>query len=110
MFAHASEVVKIIDLPKIETNEESFQFRVEISRRCDTGEFFAKVYRCDSYRLQPTFPQINGELLPEWQGDVLFYVVDDNFHGLSGEAMEDVLNAVASRFEKIFGNHFLKGD
>lgn len=41
----------------------NFDFRVEVFQRHEQCQFFAKIWRSDVYRLQPTFPQENGKVV-----------------------------------------------
>jgi hypothetical protein len=93
-----SELVKTIELdpyPIAEPAAETLKFRIEILRRSDTGKFFARIYRRETFRLQPTFPQIAGKL-PQYQGDHEFHILDDALapRRFEEQTVEEVLKKV----------------
>ena len=101
------EVTKIIELEPIDMSEavgESYKFRIEILRECkQDGQYHARVYRRETYRLQPTFPMINGE--PEnacWDHEIL--VVDDaqDWEHCTGQSADEALTQVTQRIHAIF--------
>lgn len=99
-----SEVVKVFDLEPFEAGEgDLYRFRLEVTRELSTGLFRGNVYRLETFRLQPTFPQQKGQL-PDWQADALIHVVDDYYDRdlLSGRSVDEVLEqfqrALADRF------------
>jgi hypothetical protein len=63
----------------------------------------AKVYRLETYRLQPTFPQKNGAP-PDLKNDALIYVVDDVFDSdeLRGASIEEVVAKFGKAFNVLF--------
>lgn len=100
-----SEVVKVLDVEPFEAGEgDLFRFRLEVARELNTGSFHGTVYRLETYRFQPTFPQQDG-LLPAWQHDALVQVVDDSYDRdlLAGRSVDEVIDkfqrALADRFE-----------
>jgi hypothetical protein len=100
-----SEVVKIVDVRPFTIGAgDAFRFRLEISRVLNTTFHFGKVYRLETYRLQPTFPQVDGAL-PVIKNDALIYIVDDVFDQdeLRGESIEDVIASFEKVFHRIFG-------
>lgn len=98
-----SEIVKIIDIEPIIVGEgDAFRFRLEVRR---VGlVFHGTVYRLETYRLQPSFPQSNGEV-PEWKNDGLIHVVDDNFSvdALTGRSAEEVVDKFQNLLTDTFG-------
>ena len=101
------EVVKIFELEPLDVAEdvgESYKFRLEILRACTSnGPYHARVYRRETYRLQPTFPMINGEPQNEsWDHEIL--VVDDaqDWESCTGWSVEEVLAQVTQRIHEIF--------
>ncbi|MDR1423452.1 MAG: hypothetical protein LBI92_02430 [Azoarcus sp.] len=98
------EVVKIFDTEAFQTgNGEAFQFRLEIVHNLKTNTYKGKVYRLETYRLQPTFPQTEG-CPPGWKNDALIYVSDDMFDNkaLSGVSIQEVVEKFQTSFDKIF--------
>jgi hypothetical protein len=58
-----SEIVKVVHLEPIQTGNESLHYRLEISKDPASGKFSPILWRRESYRIQPTFPQRQGCLL-----------------------------------------------
>lgn len=99
------EVVKVLDVEPFEIEGgESFRFRFEIARALGESLFIGKVYRLETYRLQPTFPQSDG-VVPDWQNDALLFVADETLNSgeFAGGSMEDVLTQFRSVLESVFG-------
>jgi hypothetical protein len=100
------EIVGIFDFSPLEFNEsgESFKFRVEVLRQVGKSRiFFARVYRHETLRVQPTFPldQIHRE---ESMADHEIIVSDDmvgrdNYRASSKAA---VIRNVKKRIEEMF--------
>lgn len=100
-----SEIVRIFDVEAFEAgNGDVFRFRLEILRSMEDSTFIGKAYRFETYRLQPTFPQLEGTL-PEWQSDSLICVADEMFNVelLIGKSVDEVLNKFQSELSRIFG-------
>jgi hypothetical protein len=99
-----SEVVAIFDVDPFQIGDgDTFRFRLEVLRNVDTNTYKGKVYRLETYRLQPTFPQAEG-FPPDWENDALIYVSDDMFDSdkLSGESTQDVVEKFKKYFDEIF--------
>lgn len=99
-----SEVVKTFDVETFQVGEgDAFRFRLEVSRKLNTGSYVGKVYRLEMYRLQPTLPQTDGSL-PDWKNDALIHVADDMFDSdeLRGESVQEVVEI----FEKSLKDFF----
>jgi hypothetical protein len=102
-----SEVVRAIDLDPYEIahpGAEPLKFRVEILRRSDTQKFYARIYRSETFRVQPTFPQSKGKPIAKNQGDHEIFVLDD-FLGagdFKGTSVEEVLRKVEKAINKLF--------
>jgi hypothetical protein len=101
------EVVKIIDLEPIiipENVGESYKFRIEILKKYKTeSQYHARVYRRETYRLQPTFPLIDGKPEHEsWDHEIL--VVDDgqDWESCAGQSFDEVLEKVLQRIHEVF--------
>ena len=98
------EVVKTFDVDAFRTrNGEAFRFRLEVVRDLGGPSYKGKVYRLETYRLQPTFPQSKGRL-PDFQNDALIYVADDMFDSnvLTGGSVEEVVEKFHRMFDDIF--------
>jgi hypothetical protein len=88
------EVVRILDIEPIHINGgEDFRFRLEIVKEVNTKNYKGIVYRLETYRLQPTFPQKKGGI-PDWQHDAEIYVVDDYFasKNICGDSEQSVID------------------
>ena len=100
----STEVVKTFDVEPFQAGEgDSFRFRLEIIRNLDSGTLTGKVYRLETYRLQPTFPQTEG-VLPDWGHDALIYVVDDMFNPdtLVGASVQEVVEKFENTLHSLF--------
>ena len=98
------EVVKVVDTEAIQVGEnEEFRFRLEICNEINSNAYFGKVYRLETYRLQPTFPQLDGNL-PSWMNDALIYVLDEVFNpiDLMGSSPQEVLNSFQKELSEKF--------
>jgi hypothetical protein len=60
---HYWEIVKVIDLEPIQTGQNSLSYRLEIVQDSYTRKFSPSLWRRESYRIQPTFPQSQEKLL-----------------------------------------------
>jgi hypothetical protein len=102
----AWEVVKVVDLKEITlaNDSPSFSFRVEILREWrPRGTYRARVYRKETFRVQPTFPQKAGR--PQYEpSDEEFFVEDivGNWEGLHGRTAKEVLEKVLQKINKTF--------
>lgn len=102
------EVVKTYELEPIATPSgagESYKFRIEILRESGSRTVFhARVFRHETYRIQPTFPQKNRMPRREaWDHEII--VLDDQFESqdFRGKNAEVVLEKVMKRIQEIFG-------
>ncbi len=100
------EVVKVVDLNEIVLANDSprLSFRVEILRGWRSrGVHRARVYRKETFRVQPTFPQHNGK--PQYEpSDEEFFVEDiaGNWDTLKGRTAKDVLDKVLRKLRQTF--------
>jgi hypothetical protein len=96
------EVVKTYDFePYKVINDEPFRYRLEIAQNLRTKTYIGKVYRLETYRLQPTFPQSNG-CPPERLDDVLVFVDDHIIDPLNGASINEILEKFQRYFHEIF--------
>lgn len=73
------EVVRTIDLEAIDAGEaqESFKFRIEVLRDLGQSEsFFVRIYRRETFRIQPTFPLEESGPHNDL-ADHEFFIIDD---------------------------------
>lgn len=99
------EVVKIIDMEPFQAGVgDAFRFRLEVVRDLNGELYKGKVFRLETYRLQPTFPQTEG-ILPEWKNDALIFVADDMFDSdaLCGPSVRDVIEKFQRAVDSVFG-------
>lgn len=102
----AWEVVKVVDLKEIPlaNDSPSFSFRVEILREWrPRGTYRARVYRKETFRVQPTFPQSAGK--PQYEpSDEEFFVEDvaGNWDALQGKTVKEVLDKVLREIRQTF--------
>lgn len=99
------ELVKTFDVESIELEDaEDLNFRIEVFNEMSSSIYFGKVYRMETFRLQPSFPQTDGAL-PTWMHDGLIYVADDMFDldKLRGASVEEVVDAFHVLLSHQFG-------
>jgi hypothetical protein len=103
-----SEVVRVFDVEPFVIGGHSdddcyYRFRLEVARNLNTNTYIGRVYRLESYRLQPTFPQVEGHP-PDWQDDALIYVLDHMFGSdmLSGESVDEIVEKFQKSLNDIF--------
>lgn len=100
-----SEVVKVFEVELFHAGDgDAFRFRLEVLRSINEGSFVGRVYRLETYRVQPTFPQSKGEL-PDWKSDALIFVADEVFDSgvLRGCSVDEVLAKFQVELSRIFG-------
>jgi hypothetical protein len=99
------ELVKTLDVEPFQAGDgDAFRFRLEIFREMGTASFVGKVYRLETYRLQPTFPQTNGDP-PNWKQDALIFSADEMFAtaALAGDSETGVIEQFRTALEQMFG-------
>jgi hypothetical protein len=102
----AWEVVKIVDLNEIVLANDNprISFRVEILRAWRSRRTHrARVYRRETFRVQPTFPQSAGK--PQYEpSDEEFFVEDvaGDWGTVKGRTAKDVLDKVLRKLRQIF--------
>ena len=100
-----AEVVRVIDVEPFQAGDgDAFRFRLEVLNSPTTGMYTGKVYRLETYRLQPSFPQSEGKT-PDWTHDALIYVADDMFSAqvLQGASPQEVVEKFQHALEQMFG-------
>jgi hypothetical protein len=100
---HYKELVRIVDLEPISTEETNqyYHFRIEIMRDESSEKGYqARVYRRESYSLQPTFA-VDGELAYDIADCWLWIEDEQNLLGkIEGDTVEEVIEqAVSARDE-----------
>jgi hypothetical protein len=102
-----SELVRAIDVEPFDAgNGDAFRFRLEISREVNTTLYQGRVFRLETYRLQPTFP-LTGAAAMEGEDDALIYVGDHMFDPdlLKGTSADEVLGKFQARLDTLFGKN-----
>lgn len=100
------EVVRTLDMEPFHAGSgDLFRFRLEVLREVGRNEFVGKVYRLETYRLQPSFPQSEG-VPPDLANDALIFVVDDfyNPEALTGQSIQDVVVKFQTLLASMFGD------
>lgn len=100
-----SELVRTVDVEPFSTDDgDALRFRLEISREVNTTRYKGRVFRLETYRLQPTFP-LAGDLATCSKDDALIHVGDHMFDPdlLQGNSADEVLGKFQALFEGLFG-------
>ncbi len=100
-------VVEVVDMEPILTGgpyPQSFHFRIEIlenpKRR---GTYHARVFRNETFRIQPTFPQRKRKPIHRPSDEHIFVEdVGDAWADFKGKTVKEVLEKVVNRIRKIF--------
>src|ERR1041384_252023 len=88
-----SELVRVFDLEPIDAGEtaESFKFRIEILKDLSKKRwFYARVYRRETVRVQPTFPLAKSKSQP-FTADHEILVTDDSIGAMTFGAANPLL-------------------
>ncbi len=99
------EVVGSFELETISIeNGEEFKFRLDVLEDKSKNSFLGKVYRLETYRLQPTFPQDAEGNLPNFLNDGLIYILDEmiDTQTLVGKSIIEVKNNFIEEIKIIF--------
>lgn len=100
------EVVKVVDLKEITPNNKtpSYLFRVEILKEYGSrGKYRARVYRKETFRIQPTFPQKDGT--PQYEpSDEAVFIEDyaGEWEEIKGKTAMEVLQKVLRKIRMLF--------
>ena len=103
------EVVKVFDLdPIVPTEEdeghESFKFRIEVLHDRAAGDYTARVYRHETYRVRPTFPtRPAGEENECWDEELLVRDTAADWEDIRRTTPDEVLTAILEKIADIFG-------
>ena len=101
---HLFEVVRTFDVePFYAGDGDAFRFRLEILKGVDGAAYSGKVYRLETFRIQPTFPQSEGTV-PGWMSDALIFLVDETLDSaaLTGNSVQEVLTKFQAELARIF--------
>jgi len=99
---HTYEVSSIT----VNIDGEAFRFRIELFRTISSAPsaYYARIYRREHFRIQPTFPQVDGEpSLPEY--DKLIFVEDEfliDWESTKSECETDCIEKVLGRIRYEF--------
>jgi len=101
------EVVKIVDLERIvpkNPDTPSFLFRIEILKeRKPQGLFHPRVFRWETFRIQPAMPQERGR--PKYECSDEHVLVEDaveDWKTFKGKTADEVLKKVMMKIRDIF--------
>ena len=100
------ELVGVFDLDAIPGGEgdEDYNFRVEITREVgEESRFLGRLYRRESYRIQPTFPLADSQTVA-LPADHELFVVDDMIGAdpIEGHSKAEVLEIVERKVRAVF--------
>jgi len=102
-----SEVVAVFDFASLAAAEraESFKFRVEILKMAGRKKriYYAKIYRWETFRLQPSFPIVKGRS-KGFVADHELLVIDDSIGATHFQASSaaSIIRKVRQRIAEIF--------
>lgn len=101
------DVVKVVQLAPIKVPNkevEPFVFRVEVLRkRGSKNNFHARVYRMETYRLRPTFPQKSGKpFIKQSDEPILVEDFSQDWENIKGKSAEETIKKVIRKIEEIF--------
>jgi hypothetical protein len=108
MAFHYDEVVKVIETgPYVVVSPDGappLHFRVEILRRDSSTSYFARIYRLEQFRVEPTFYTSTLISAAENMADHSIYVIDDfiGSQDFDGYSLENVLEKVKAAFVDMF--------
>lgn len=100
-----SELVRTIDVEPFSASDgEAFRFRLEVSREMGTSKYKGRVFRLETYRLQPTFPLADNDAAAT-HDDAVIYVGDHMFDPdlMHGTSADEVLSKFQAIFLTLFG-------
>ncbi len=97
------EVVQIVEFEAVKVGEgAALCFRIEILRDAKR-RFWAKVWRTESHRLQPTFPQQKGQPVAQRSDVEILFREDHALPARHFDSKEAALNATKRALEKQLG-------
>lgn len=105
------KLMKVLDTFEVSpiftiNQDDPWRFRIEILQEYPSGKYFPVVYRWESFRVQPTFPQDENGDSTSQLADHDFLVKDVGFdsddNDISGDSVEEVLDKVQKKLEETF--------
>jgi hypothetical protein len=81
----------------------SLKFRIEVLKNKETNIFFPKIYRWETFRVQPTFPQDDGKAICDLSDEEILvkdFSIDCN--QIFSNSIEEVLEKTISQIKKVF--------
>jgi hypothetical protein len=105
-FQKALEIVATFEIDPFLADDElygSLRFRIEIAWDREANLFFPKVYRWEIFRVQPTFPQQEDNLVFDL-ADREILVKDNGIDcdGIVGHSVQDALDKILEKIQTIF--------
>lgn len=99
------EVIRTVDMAEIhpEIDVPSYRFRIELLKQLGHKRYHARVYRKETFRVQPTFPQKDGK--PQYEpSDEEIFIEDtlERWEEISGRTAKDVLEKVLRKLRQTF--------
>jgi hypothetical protein len=100
------EIVATFEIEPTLTDDDlygSLKFRIEIACDHATNLFFPKVYRWETLRVQPTFPQQDGNLVCDLADhEILVKDTGIDCDGIVGHSVQDALDKILEQIYSIF--------
>jgi hypothetical protein len=102
----AHEIVSTFELEPILLGDDAcsaLKFRIEVLRNSEINVFFPKVYRWETFRIQPTFPQDDGKMVCDLSDEEILvkdFSIDCN--QIIGNSIEEVVEKTISEIKKVF--------
>jgi hypothetical protein len=100
------EIVATFEVDPILTDDDSYgslKFRIEIACDHTTNLFSPKVYRWETLRVQPTFPQQEGNLVCDLADhEILVKDTGIDCDGIAEHSVQDALDKILERIHTIF--------
>jgi hypothetical protein len=81
----------------------SLKFRIEVLKNGETDVFSPKIYRWETFRLQPTFPQDDGKIVCDLSDEEILvkdFSIDCN--QILGNSVKEVIEKTISEIKKVF--------
>lgn len=98
-----SEVVRVVELDTITVADgDDLRFRIEVLKRGRPPVYSTRVWRLEFYRIQPTFPQHDGQPSHEPCDEEILVRADDAIGDVTADSADAALAEALRRFEERF--------
>ena len=93
-----------IDPTTDDGEHESFKFRIEVLRDWKAGDFLARIYRHETFRIPPAFPiSAEGNENQAWDEELLVRDTARDWEKIRRGTAEEVVQAILDEIAEIFG-------